>query len=108
MKAVFILGCGHSGSTLLDLLLYGHSQIFGVGELERSRAEATCTCGLPAPECPIWSKALGALPWPRREVYRSKWSFLFDRGAYLSASTFKPIDEREFLSSTISTYRAAL
>lgn len=32
-KIVFITGTGHCGSTLLDLLLSSHSEIFGVGEL---------------------------------------------------------------------------
>lgn len=32
-KVVFITGTGHCGSTLLDLLLSSHSNIFGLGEL---------------------------------------------------------------------------
>lgn len=32
-KIAFILGTGHCGSTLLDLILSSHSQAFGVGEL---------------------------------------------------------------------------
>jgi hypothetical protein len=32
-KVVFILGSGHSGSTLLDLILGSHPDVFGLGEL---------------------------------------------------------------------------
>jgi len=35
MKIVYILGAGHCGSTLLDMLLNGHSRIQGLGEAGR-------------------------------------------------------------------------
>jgi len=108
MKAVFILGSGHSGSTLLDLLLDGHSKIAGIGELERARPESVCTCGRSVLVCRIWHDVFGPPPWPRREVYRTKLSFLFDRGPFLSASTRKPVDAKEFVSSTVRIYRTVL
>lgn len=108
VRVVFILGFGHSGSTLLDLLLDGHSQIAGVGEMERARPEAVCTCGKHPMECPVWHGVFGAPPWPRREVYRTKLAFFFDRRPFLSGSTHKPIDEKEFLDSTVAAYRTVL
>jgi len=30
-----IVGAGHLGSTLLDMLLHGHSEILGAGEVAR-------------------------------------------------------------------------
>ncbi|MFQ5796789.1 MAG: sulfotransferase, partial [Candidatus Bipolaricaulia bacterium] len=33
-RLIYILGSGHCGSTLLDLLLNGHSQILGLGEIK--------------------------------------------------------------------------
>lgn len=62
---VYIAGLGHSGSTLLDLLLGSHSKMIGLGEImpfiRRKNREidnrATCSCGKKGNECDFWSKA---------------------------------------------------
>jgi hypothetical protein len=58
---VYVAGLGHSGSTLLDLLLGAHPAIISPGELERlSPLEARgvparpCACGAVVSECPYW------------------------------------------------------
>lgn len=70
---IYILGVGHTGSTLLDLLLSNHSQIAGVGELKffefrlgrnteprkkvsphRARTRRRCTCQQQFDECEFW------------------------------------------------------
>lgn len=61
---IYIIGRGHSGSTLLDLLLGNHSDVIGLGELKwisnEKRAdmdflENKCTCGAPAvSKCHFW------------------------------------------------------
>lgn len=65
---IYIVGVGHSGSTLLDLLLGSHSQAFSVGELialsttgrklrQQRVLERPCDCGAPTKlSCPIWSE----------------------------------------------------
>lgn len=64
---IYILGSGHSGSTLLSLLLTSHSQVTGVGELKalspsakwssQERAEGPCTCGAPTlRHCAFWRR----------------------------------------------------
>jgi len=65
VKIVFIAGMGRSGSTLLDLLLGGHPEMIGLGEVysfaSRARAWADdrerviCSCGSPVPECEFWA-----------------------------------------------------
>jgi hypothetical protein len=69
-KVVFIASLGHSGSTLLDLILGGHSAIVGLGEVGRSAASADqasdhrnaiCSCGRAAPDCPFWGEVLTRL-----------------------------------------------
>lgn len=65
-RAVFIAGLGHSGSTLLDLMLAGHGKVIGVGEAEtllrlhqrdRDAFLATrCSCGTELSACPLWAK----------------------------------------------------
>ena len=62
--AVFITGTGHSGSTLLALLLGGHQQLVGLGDVTASilqnarRPElflsASCSCGAAVERCEFW------------------------------------------------------
>lgn len=58
---VFITGSGHSGSTLLDMCLGGHSKISALGETgflyfyaNKTTDRDTCTCGKPVEFCPFW------------------------------------------------------
>jgi hypothetical protein len=54
---IFIAGRGHSGSTLLDMLLSSHSKVASVGEARFSPQypKTRCSCGAPAVwECPYW------------------------------------------------------
>lgn len=59
-KVIFILGTGHCGSTLLDLLLGSHSTAFSLGEiytvLKRNINEPLCT--LCEADCDIWTTEL--------------------------------------------------
>jgi hypothetical protein len=66
-KIIYILGGGHSGSTLLDLILGSTGHAFSVGEFmfldyykgykarELARGRV-CTCGEHFDACPFWSK----------------------------------------------------
>lgn len=66
IKLIYVVGLGHSGSTLLDLILGSHNSIESVGELKDfgeyfsndllPREKYICTCGLPANECEYWHK----------------------------------------------------
>ncbi|MCW5716332.1 MAG: sulfotransferase [Bauldia sp.] len=64
MKIVYIASSPHSGSTLLDLMLNGHSRGFTVGEIRQlprfvgpEQLMKRCTCGAPSIlECPFWDK----------------------------------------------------
>jgi len=74
LRVCFIAGAGHSGSTLLGLLLGSHSQGFYGGEMAKSRflqdpakplRKRVCKfCG---PECPVWGDF-----WPQgdRPIHR--------------------------------------
>lgn len=59
-KVVFIMGSGHCGSTLLDLILGSHTQSFSLGELQRihnsidSSSNNTQICGVCENRCPFW------------------------------------------------------
>lgn len=47
-----ICGAGHSGSTLLGLVLGSHSEVFYAGETEKTRKG----CKICGAECPVWSR----------------------------------------------------
>jgi hypothetical protein len=109
IPVVFILGSGHCGATLLDMLLDSHSQMCGIGELHAGRASSICTCGKPAPECVIWQHALGPLPWNEQGIFKSKLNYLFDRGIYRCAKGAPtPIDEADFISINMKMFHALL
>lgn len=66
LSLIYIIGRGHSGSTLLDVLLGSHPNITGLGELKwlsdkkkrkgKSRVEG-CACGASSiSDCPFWIK----------------------------------------------------
>ncbi len=70
-KTVFIASLSHSGSTLFDMILGGHSKFIGLGELAlvsrniQTKAKDIrtnqCSCGAPAHECSFWGDALSEI-----------------------------------------------
>lgn len=60
IKLIYISSLGHSGSTLLDVLLNQHSAIQSVGEVMHYDEWLTkgllCTCGEPLTQCSFWTK----------------------------------------------------
>jgi len=58
---VFIIGAGHSGSTLLAKSLNAHSRIFSLSEISNfeediKRDFSLCGCSSPIKECPFWEQ----------------------------------------------------
>lgn len=56
-RIVYVVGCGHSGSTLLDMLVSTHSRIFSAGEAKmfRRQPDTVCTCGAERwQSCAFW------------------------------------------------------
>jgi Sulfotransferase family len=64
-KYIYICSAGHSGSTLLDLLLGSHSRIESLGEISflshDIAVDNRCTCGSPVRECHIWRSVVKQL-----------------------------------------------
>lgn len=62
IKLIYILGLGHSGSTLLDLILGSHSKLESVGEIknleEYIKNEKLCSCGKKISECDYWDNVI--------------------------------------------------
>lgn len=65
LRVIYIAGYGRSGSTLLDLLLGSHPDVFGAGELTWLFRDALCredcTCGTAVIDCEFWSSVFGRL-----------------------------------------------
>lgn len=57
--AVYIASAGHSGSTILDILLGAHSRVFSTGELfalvEAISRNHPCACGESIRSCALWN-----------------------------------------------------
>jgi hypothetical protein len=85
---VYIAGLGHSGSTLLDLIVGGHPRLVGLGEvkqvlqgdrLQRDRLQTeVCTCGRTMPECEFWGRALEKVRSIGREDYVERYQALLE------------------------------
>lgn len=65
VRHVFICSAGHSGSTLLDLLLGSHSRAESLGEItqlpKNIALNTVCTCGSPVRECHFWVNVINKL-----------------------------------------------
>lgn len=63
---VYIAGSGRSGSTILDMMIGGHSRVLSLGQLDQLRqwveTANVCTCSSPLHECSFWSRVFGAEP----------------------------------------------
>jgi sulfotransferase family protein len=61
-KYVYICSAGHSGSTLLDLLLGSHSQVTSLGEIDQLSKNlalnTVCSCGVPVRACAVWKEVI--------------------------------------------------
>lgn len=60
---IYIAGDGHSGSTLLDIILGSQKKAFSAGELRFLAEKGVkngeyCSCSVPVPECPLWSQII--------------------------------------------------
>jgi|Deesub1362A_J573_1020465.scaffolds.fasta_scaffold00550_10 hypothetical protein len=68
-RVIYILGSGHCGSTLLDLLLGAHPQVIGVGEVAnihkyingKGGNNNICSCRRRFEECGFWQQVLECL-----------------------------------------------
>jgi hypothetical protein len=76
---VFVLGIGHSGSTLLGRMLDMHPDVVCVGELLRleqalANANAKCFCGELVTACPFWTRRRAQIPEKVQRDY-TRWDF---------------------------------
>ena len=89
-KIIYIAGCGHSGSTLLDLLLSTHPDVCGLDEArmlvdDDRRPQYTanahdriCSCGKAIDRCAIWSPFLKQTQRTPNESFGKRYAMLLD------------------------------
>lgn len=117
MKIVYIGGCGHSGSTLLDALLNTHPSIVGLGEVEKIgqkfiSEKARCACGERFSECPFWSKLFTKTAAYQvkqvRHIIQTKADYFLGREKY-SFKTWAnlPVTLAEYMDSTRQVFEYA-
>lgn len=62
IKVIYFTGSGRSGSTILNIILDNHPEIFGGGELQNMGAvfndKKTCSCGEATVNCEFWSQVM--------------------------------------------------
>lgn len=106
---LFILGTGHCGSTLLDLLLGSHSKMFGAGEIERFETTSNCTCGAPPEQCEFWSELYQESLLRSLSLYRNPQNFLMGTDRFLTKRNqtgWKPLaNKKRFIEDNLLLYR---
>jgi len=108
IPVILLIGAGHSGSTLMDLIMGSHSQIFGVGELSYFsrlyRADSPCGCGPFLDQCTFWREVFEGIDFSRLPlVYQPKKDFLFHGDHYYSDGNI--LDAKRYLDTLEDVYR---
>jgi hypothetical protein len=121
MKVLYIMGAGHIGSTILDIVLGSHPHFESLGEVSKyhrngwkADTNRTCSCGEPVFECPFWVQArarwmeLTGQPDPTRYVALQNRFESSGSGwlALLWNSIFSSSDFRDFKDWTAAFYQA--
>jgi hypothetical protein len=68
IKIVYIAALGHSGSTILDIMLGAHPRLIGLGEVSTflnnnydANTDLLCSCGNLVSQCSFWGKVLSSI-----------------------------------------------
>lgn len=104
-KTIYIAGLGHSGSTILDMILGSHSKIIGLGEImpfirrkdHSSDYKSTCSCGETGKNCDFWA--------PIEELIKTTNTY---EQAYLKISNYffaKYGDDKILVDSSKNSYQ---
>ena len=73
---VAVASAGHSGSTLLDVLLGNHSRVCSAGEMNRLTLHApdrVCACGATVTACDYWNRVRAVITRERSQASRLRW-----------------------------------
>lgn len=116
IKLVLLVGDGHSGSTLLDLIMDSHSKILGVGEISHYKRmrdyDVNCACGKIIRDCNFWNKAVIGVDWNSLPLIgRNIKDFIFNPLNFVyfdDENDKKELNDKKYIKETEKLYRNAL
>ncbi len=106
MKIIYIVGSGHCGSTLLDLMLGSNSNIVGVGEIHtlNKQTDTVCTCGAMLKECSFWNSVVTDINDSDMQVHRGKLSLIVGGEKYYDSENHA-ISSIDYISYNEKLYK---
>jgi hypothetical protein len=98
---IYILSNFHSGSTLLDLLLGSHPQIWTLGEAQELSSvlkdkQKPCGCGHQVEDCEFWRRLIADIP-----VHEGQYPIGYFRDEYFSENKLRSRELRLTLFKTL-------
>jgi hypothetical protein len=103
---VFIASLGHSGSTLLDLVLGGHPRLVGLGEVAAVLTSGSdggpsfagaCSCGEDGPSCPLWSEVARRVDAEPDASLARRYQIVFETVTAVFGPDVMPVDSSKYL-----------
>jgi len=112
IPVLMVVGAGHSGSTLLDLIFDSHSQIVGVGELAQyqrlKKEDWLCGCGKKLKECEFWQKVFHDVDDNKLRRFCQKTIDFFLKRNYFYADGQGKFNINNYIELTEKVYRNIL
>lgn len=103
---VFIASLGHSGSTLLDLVLGGHPRLVGLGEVAAVLTSGgdggpsfagACSCGEDGLSCPLWSEVARRVHAEPHASVARRYRIVFETVTAVFGPDVMPVDSSKYL-----------
>jgi hypothetical protein len=105
-KLIYIAGTGHSGSTMLGLILGQHPRLLGLGEVyqvlqiesahsgidEIRRKNTLCSCGSPLDNCEFWKRVAATIAEKDGSEYGERLQVVLDTVGALYGNDRVPVD----------------
>ena len=109
-KVIYIAGLGHSGSTLLDMLLATGGKALSLGQiwnvlredLPKTRARV-CTCGASAPDCVFWGPIIDGLERTQGKLsWGDRYRLVLKRANELYGSQMAVVDSSKEIANVVT------
>ncbi len=120
-QLVYIAGAGHSGSTLLGMVLSQHSRMIGLGEVHQvlreskfsgiaftRKMEARCSCGGRIDECVFWGEVARTIESASASSYVERYRILLDVFQRQFGDDAIPVDLSKGLEQLMALSRSDL